>query len=93
MWNVKQKRGNVTQTVFESGGMRIGGQITYNGRDPMGDQGEADLNVAKGIWAVVMNQIAQAQASNQPVPFDITTDRFKRGMASLEAATSKFDPK
>lgn len=93
VWKEVEQHGSTKQLVFESGGMRVGGQIGYNGRDPVGNQGEADLNLVKGLWAVVSDEIAKAKATNQTVPFDPTTDRFKRGMDSLDQATAKFSSK
>jgi hypothetical protein len=93
VWKVEMYEGQKKSNVYESGGMRTGGLIAYNGRDPMGEMGKGELYRVSLIEEVVEAAVTQAKADGQTVAFDTTTDRFQRGKDSLHKAVRQLQPK
>ena len=92
-WKVEMYEGKRKSNIYESSGIRTGGSIGYNGRDPAGHMGEGNLYRVSLIEKVVEDEVTKAKAGGQTVAFDPATDRFQRGKASLEKAVKELQPR
>jgi hypothetical protein len=88
MWRVNEKSGNVTQDVYESGGMRNGQFVGATGRDPMGNIGLSKLVAVKADLDFAKAAIETAQQNGQAMGFNLSADRFQRGTRALEDAVN-----
>jgi hypothetical protein len=85
VWRIKETVGHTTQSVYESGGTRVGGQ-TVEGRDPEASVALRILGAIKEDLDFAKAEILKAQQDGNAANFDLKSDRFVRGTQALTSA-------